>query len=279
MNIPREHELFRWSLSLYLVWYYLQLLPSFFVFFSRDGMVSRTLLHPRYPSLFFIFDSNFSLVAGLVTLLILVICFALGKLNRLGLLTLIAIHVSFHNINPLIIHEPQQLSNLFLVLFLLFLPIRNRQECDPKILQICIAFLAFYYFVAGVKKLPDPMWRSGEALRLILIWPGFQKQNWVNGWLATHPIFTSTFSFATLAFELLAPLGIFIKRLRPFWMVAGLVFHTAIAVALEVGTFSAIMIASYALLLNPSTLRTLTRPSSALIRRLGASRQLKSQIQ
>ncbi len=61
-------------------------------------------------------------------------------------------------------------------------------------------------------------------------------------------------AWATFAAELLIPLGLWWRRTRPVAILVGLGFHAFIGVAMDIGTFGAIAVASYVLFLEPETL-------------------------
>lgn len=245
---------FRWSLAIYLLWYYLLMVPNLETYYSAHGMIDRLYLNPRYPSLFFLLPQDTFLWLSFIFIIFLIGMFALGRLSRPLVFVLFLFHLSFHNANPLIIHEPQQLSNLFLILFTFFIPPNDREEIDPIISKILILSLGCYYFVAGVKKLPDPKWLSGEALHQLVGWSGLSRFNFVSAFLEKHSALSKFFTWLSLIFEISAPIGFILKKLRPYWFIFGLLFHVMIGVTLDVGTFSHIMIASYALLLDHKTI-------------------------
>jgi hypothetical protein len=247
-----EISWFRRALGAYLIYSYALLLPDFLFFYGPHGMVDRTALQPAFPSLLLLHESP--AVHWIVVAVLFVLSGALmvGRLGRLGVLTLFLIHVSFHNANPLIIHEPSQILSLFLICLLVFLPLQDTDEFDPFIVRTLVIALGVYYLFAGLKKLPDPLWRSGEALGLLLAWDGLRSPTAVNRVLVSNPAVTRLLDFGTLAFELFF-LPLALTRARPWLLVLGITFHLLIASVMNVGTFSAIMLVWYTLLLDEPT--------------------------
>ena len=264
--VVHEAGLFRVALGAYLFYYYATLIPDFFVYFGPSSMIAPGLLPPPRLSPLFLIWHPAPLLAALAALLVLLGLFTVGIQPKRLLIPLWLLHLSFHHANPLIIHEPQQLANLFL-LCCFFLPIDSgpallsaadptplarRQEQAAPIIRLLLIALAVYYAVSGLKKLPDPLWRSGSALWYLLQWPPFGKPNAVTALLLAHPTLAVVFTYGTLAFELSVPFLLFTRR-RPLLLLAGVVFHGLIALTMEVGGFMPIMLVWYALALDART--------------------------
>lgn len=177
---------------------------------------------------------------------------AADKLSKAGQLVLLALQLSLHHANPLIIHEPQQIANFLLVVSLLW-PSRPDHPQVPGLRRIMVMILCSYYLVAGLKKLPDARWWEGDALRLLLGWGPLARQNpWVAR-LLELPWLLKVGTWSTLLFELSFPL-IALTRWRQFLIPVALLFHALIASTLEVGTFGLIMAAFLCFLCPPRPL-------------------------
>lgn len=242
----------RVALGLYLVLYYAALSLRLGDFFGPGSMVDPSLV--LIPSPLFLVWNQTVMRLLIVLLFALTGLFIAGYRARLVLVPLFALHLAFHHANPYIIHEPQQLTNLLLVCGF-FIPIERggaRNGIDAKIVKALNAYLGCYYFIAGAKKLSDPLWRRGEALWNLVQWDPGRKWGAVPDFLIAHPNLCRLGSWAALLFELSFIFLVF-TRARPWLMVAGLLFHLTIYLTLEVGSFSYVMLPWYALLLDPPT--------------------------
>ena len=184
----------------------------------------------------------------------------IGFYTKLVMLFLIPLHIGFHLANPLIIHEPQQLTNLLLVI-LFFLPLNDgislKKNLDiwkplhPKhqrwILHSLLLYLGIYYFFAGAKKIPDHHWISGNAVKLLASWPFLATQNFVNSFMRMDLI-SKFFSWMTLIFEIGFIIIAFTKHRRHL-IYLGIFFHLGISLTLDVGQFFWAMLQWYPLLL------------------------------
>ncbi|MFL5786338.1 MAG: hypothetical protein ACJ76H_17095, partial [Bacteriovoracaceae bacterium] len=110
----------------FIIYYVFVLCPHWNDFFSSHGLID--------PDRFGIFPGSWlhslwafdGLKLGLfVVTLILFLFYTFGYYARWAQIFLLPLILGFHNANPLINHEPQQLNNLLLLL-LLFCPIEAR---------------------------------------------------------------------------------------------------------------------------------------------------------
>ena len=240
---------FRKCLAVYILYYYCRLLPHFAYIFSAQGMVDRKELGPVFAhSLLFLSDSEWWLYGLFAGLLLLSALFFLDKLNRLGLMILFLLNLSFQNANPYILHEPQQVTSLFLLIFAFFLP-TGEDELDPFLFKGLVLFLGVYYFVVGFKKALDPLWLRGDALSALLHWNMIGIDNAITRWLLKYPWLTRMLDFLTIFFELSFLAALF-TRWFFVYVFAGILFHLFIRLTCSVGTFSEIMLVWYALVLR-----------------------------
>jgi len=138
--------------------------------------------------------------------------------------------------------------------------------------QVCLM-----YFWAGINKF-TASFLSGDVLASFL--GGAQLGRGLSGAildLALSPearervvAFTSDpshmqpLAWGTVALELSLPFALWWRPARPLAILAGLVFHVAIGISMDILTFSLVCTASYLLFLEPETLaRLLPRRSSA----------------
>ncbi|OYZ18101.1 MAG: hypothetical protein B7Y39_14130 [Bdellovibrio sp. 28-41-41] len=238
-------KLFRYFLAIHQIWLLSFLLRDSWSWFGKNQMV--TLRTPDFPTVFDFFNQSPVIIQVFLGMTIVIWgLFALDKLNRWGQVLLFFLNVSIHNANPYIIHEPQQMVNLLLMIQIFFLPSSAKQPVDKNILQILSVFLGVYYLLAGLKKLPDALWLHGQALEILLLWPPFFKGNLFTLFLKNNSYLLVFTNYLVLVFELLF-LPLLFSRLRRWLFLLGLLIHLGISASMEVGTFSWIMLCWYLL--------------------------------
>lgn len=245
----------------FLIYYTVALSPNWTQFFSSQGYISPEKFE-FYPGswLFWIWDFDLLKLVLFGLTYILIIFYTLGFFTKLSMLLLIPLQIGFHLANPLIIHEPQQLTNLLMVL-LFMLPIDNAwslkkgpvlwRPLDEKklkhILSVMLLYLGIYYFFAGAKKIPDEHWISGQAVKLLASWPFLANDNFMNEF-SQIDIVSKFFSWFTVLFELAFVFVAFTAKRRVLIYI-GTLFHIGISLTLDVGLFFWAMIQWYPLLL------------------------------
>ena len=264
-NQINEIGLFRTALGIYLLYYQCILFKDFSTYFGPGSMIIPELLTLKFSILFWVWNS---LVLKILFLIMmgLTLIFMLGVINLWMFIGLFILQISFHQANPVIISEPQQLANLFLLMFFFifpntyptFLTLKNYPSTglmtkeDKQIINILIVFLGLYYLLAGLKQLPDPLWRKGEALYYILKWPIMSKDNFIVQELLKHAFILKALNYGVLVFEI-SFIFLVYSRFRWILIVLGLGYHLGIYMTLDVGSFSQIMLVWYMLLLDEQT--------------------------
>jgi len=121
---------------------------------------------------------------------------------------------------------------------------------------LCL-LVASIYLGAAITKIRLPDFATGDLLEFSLLddayggrYPGF--------WLATQPKRLVLASYAVILFELLFPFLIWVPTLRRGLLVAGFVFHTALAAMMHLAMFSPVMIAALFAFMRESDLRFLS---------------------
>lgn len=115
-------------------------------------------------------------------------------------------------------------------------------------LQLCII-----YFYSGVEKLKGQTWWDGTAL-----WSVFANPQMVIAdltWTKHFPFLILTISFGTILFELYFPVLVWVKKMRPYFLAAGICFHAGIGFLLALWGFALVMISPYALFLPQSFIK------------------------
>lgn len=243
-----EIQWFRLLLALHQIIYLLKFLPNPAIWFLPGEMVIPNWTYPHVVSFVHLLsvDWQVNLVWGL--LVIGWIILGTGRLSKIGQLFLFFLQVSLHNANPLIIHEPQQIANFFLFFSVLW-PDSQSSQTKLQMKRLMLAFLCIYYFLAGLKKLPDSLWLEGKALQILLNWQPIARNNFLVEYFLKYPTLLKLATWLTLVFELGFSF-IAWSRFRLWLIPIGFIFHFSINLLLEVGSFSWIMAPWYAFLLS-----------------------------
>lgn len=179
---------------------------------------------------------------------------------------LVLLNSQFHGLNPLIVHEPQQILN-FLILILPFLNCTvykgpelldfksGNEDKAPLEIGLLTFFLGFYYLLAGVKKIPILAWQQGYGFKETLSWNGIARP-----WLESiEPYFNNIYidfiltsmNYSILVFEITFLLLVFTKYKR-FLIPLGVTFQMLNLVLFDVGLFFIIMLSFYPVLISKS---------------------------
>lgn len=246
-----EIDLFRKSIALVQGIYFVSLIPRLNDFFGVGGWVS-----PLYKGNVFslLRLSNSEMFRWVLLFLALGFLFMLfkGVFNKLSLLFFYLVNLSFYTWNPYIQHEAQPIMNLFFIA-MFFLPTNNQKQHDPFIKNALIVMLGIYYFLAGIKKLPDKHFLDATAIEGILSWNVMAKNINFNLFLVNYlkwPMRAMT--YLTLFFEMSFIFAIF-TRFRLYYLVFGVLFHFLIFLTIDVGNLSFVMLCWYVLLLDSDT--------------------------
>ncbi len=124
-------------------------------------------------------------------------------------------------------------------------------------LHLCVVYLS-----SGIEKALGEQWWNGEAIWRALMRPSDVGLDF--SWLAYHPLVARIACWGTLAVEIGYAFLVWPRRTRPFWIMASIGLHLAIAIALGLFFFSAIMIALNvaAFLIPAGPLQAVTRTSA-----------------
>jgi len=109
--------------------------------------------------------------------------------------------------------------------------------------------VAIIYASSGLWKLFGPVWRDGSGVYYALSNNVFHRAP--QAIPAGAATMMSVFTYGTLLFELAFPLLMLTKPTRRLAFAAGIALHVGLCIALELGLFSWLMIASYLAFLDP----------------------------
>ncbi len=120
----------------------------------------------------------------------------------------------------------------------------------PWALRLLQLELALGYALSGWAKLRGSTWHDGTALGLAMRIEDLQRFV-APEWLFEQDVLLNVLTWATLAFEASFLFLVWNRRLRPWVLGLGVLFHIGIDVLFDVGFFSWVMIAAYLAFLPP----------------------------
>jgi hypothetical protein len=126
-------------------------------------------------------------------------------------------------------------------------------------LRLIQLHLCLIYAVSGLAKLQGGVWWDGGAVLMILLEPEYRVGNYL--WLAAYPRFLNFLTHATVALEVLYPVLVWVRVLRPLMLIGMVSFHVGIDLTMGLREFSLAMIAGNLAFVSGSWLRGESRKS------------------
>jgi hypothetical protein len=120
-------------------------------------------------------------------------------------------------------------------------------------LRLIQLHLCLIYAVAGLAKLQGEAWWNGEAMLMILLAPEYRVGDYL--WLAAYPRFLNFLTHATVALEVLYPVFVWVRVLRPLMITGMILLHVGIDLTMGLREFSLAMIAGNLAFVSGSWLR------------------------
>ena len=114
--------------------------------------------------------------------------------------------------------------------------------------------VASIYLGAAVTKIRLPDFATGDLLEFSLLDDAFGGR-WLGHWLSTRPKLLILASFATIAFELLFPVLVWVPRLRRPMLVCATAFHLSLTAMMHLEIFTPIMLAALCAFLKEEDLQ------------------------
>ncbi|MBX2916306.1 MAG: HTTM domain-containing protein [Cyclobacteriaceae bacterium] len=102
--------------------------------------------------------------------------------------------------------------------------------------------IALIYFLSGYDKLITTSWRNGDAIFAINNLDFFSNPNFV---LQPGEVSALVIAWFVILFEISFAFFVWFKKLKKYWLLAGVVFHLAIIIFMGLLDFGIIMILSY----------------------------------
>lgn len=121
-------------------------------------------------------------------------------------------------------------------------------QCDmfssagARLIQIQISVI---YCFTGLHKLKGASWWEGSALWLALGNRQYAISDFT--WFSHWPLMVAMMGYMTLIFEIYFPLFVWNPKTKPYVLMAGVFFHTGVALTMGIWSFAGVMIGAYAL--------------------------------
>lgn len=192
-----------------------------------------------------------------------------GLFPRVGAFVVWLAHTSLQHRTPQILNSGDRLFAI-VALLAVMMPLANRfsfhawlrarkglptplvSSWGLRLLQLQIAYV---YANTAMSKAIVGRWRDGRALYDVFASPVFAE--WPT-WVGFAPL-VAVMTWGTLCFEFGFPTLVWLRRLRPWVLLAGIGFHVMIDVLMVIPMFSWIMIVSYAAFLDDEDVARLAR--------------------
>jgi len=123
-------------------------------------------------------------------------------------------------------------------------------EDNPVARTMLLLIYLNLYASTGFSKAFIPDWWNGNAMALNLVDLNFGGRA-LGLWLSGKPWLCAVSGWFSIAFEAGFPFLIWFRKINPFVLAAGVLFHLGILLTLRVNTFSLVAVAAYPALLYP----------------------------
>jgi hypothetical protein len=205
-----------------------------------------------------------SVVASLFTAS--AVLFFVGFRARIFGLLLAYLHLSFQARNPFILNSGDSLFMIQLVLSSVA-PLSGRWSVDAWLARrrgrslapgtvwgqrLVGLQIAYVYLNSTLAKLTNERWQDGMAMRDVLASPVFAE--WPT--YVDSRALVMLLTYSALVYEGVFPFVVWFRRLRPWFLAWGVIFHVSIDLTMVIPIFSAIMIASFPAFMTDEEVRT-----------------------
>lgn len=236
---PLWLALLRCGTGLLLLLTGLQLWPDFDLLYGAGSIVDHRLLSGRAGTGPMDFTGRGHLAAYIVCCALL----AWGRWPRLWAVLLCFLHHQLYLAQPAFTYGFDYIAASALF-YCVWFPVGNpASRWATPCLRVLQLHLCAIYFFGGLDKLIGPTWHNGEAL-----WKAIHLPDLAGAWrpdtsfLAHYPPVVTLSGWMVIILELAYPLCIWLRPVRPVWLLGIVGVHTGIALFMGLYHFSAMMI-------------------------------------
>ncbi|HEY8943246.1 MAG TPA: HTTM domain-containing protein [Polyangiaceae bacterium] len=262
----RRLGFFRAVFGAYLLYYYLDLFQFLHLYFFPPGLLPPAELEAAaQPNvLAWVRYGTFPRLSAYLLTVAAAVCLAIGLQTRLAAFLCWILHQAWLGI-PAGRNSGDNAVAVACFLFLLaalaghaqravsfdsrFRRARDEATIPAWPLRLFQVQLVYIYFFSGFHKLASQDWYLGEALFYVLQQRGWSRFDF--SWF-THPIPVGLATYGTLLFELVIfPVFVWMRKIRPWVLLAGVAFHLGIGTTMRVFVFGEIMPLLYLSFVDP----------------------------
>lgn len=169
------------------------------------------------------------------------------------------LYVNLHNANYEVSNGGYNLIQLLLFFHIFWFRLSDRAENRGASLMRLLHNLSFYgvwlqvsllYLSAGLFKLNGIHWLNGDAIAHVLAIEEYSLP-WIIPVAETNPWWMMLASWTTLTYQILFAVVIWIRPIRPYWLLLGTFIHLGIAFMVGITDFGIVMVLSYLIFMNP----------------------------
>jgi hypothetical protein len=268
--------------------------PRLLTWFGEKGVESAQAVNLCYGSprfdLLILFGSNDTITICLyLALIIAALCLTVGLFSRSSALIVWLLLLSFHNRNFFILNAGDHL--LRVCTFLLFFAPAGKMysvdswikkkannaasniTCEPWVQRLFQILLCTIYYEAFTIKLTGRNWLSGTAVYYVLHCKEFQRFHFLQ--LFNQPMVYQFLNWATLGIEFSLFSLIWIKELRYWVLLCGLIFHLGIECTMVFGLFEYATVSLYVNFINPRIIERLCSQISRFLMKIPLSNTIQ----
>jgi hypothetical protein len=221
---------FLWALSV---------LPDATTFFGPDGVVTGAPHRAGAWSVLHVWDSGAAAVLLVVLLAIGGLCLAAGFATRVASVVVFVAFVSLGNRNPFIGNAGDALLRV-LSLYMVLAAFAPRSAWPLRLIQIQVSLI---YIGTVWAKLRGSAWPDGDAVAYAFRLEDLARFAVPD--IGASLLVTHVMTYGTLVVEAALGVLIWVRRLRPWLLVAGVCLHLGIEYRLRVGFFSWAILTTY----------------------------------
>jgi hypothetical protein len=265
-------HLFRLIFGLTLFGFYLSRTVDLEFFYTDSGILHLNVIPEVVPTRFRFsvldyFQGIFSLYFFHSLFLVSLLTMAFGIFPRISAGVALLLHLSFLHRNMTIAYGVDSISSFFLFCLIFSCSkIRKGALFESMALRFLQIQVCVIYAYSGLEKLRGVLWWKGEALWYALA--NYQIARFDFSWLAHAPLLIVFGTYSTLLWEIYFPVIVWIKPIRKYVLLFGIILHFGIAVTVQIPFFALLMISSYILFLDSKELIALSKIYKSLFQRL-----------
>jgi hypothetical protein len=258
--------LFTKALYAFLLLNYIRLLPIADQIWSNESFIILSKGVHGFDRLAFLLNEPFYREHYLWILLSTMGFLLMGIVGLQNVFTrtfVFVLYVNLHNANYEVSNGGYNLIQLLLFFHIFWFRLSDRAENRGASLMRLLHNLSFYgvwlqisllYLSAGLFKLNGDHWLIGDAIAHVLAIEEYSLP-WIIPVAETNPWWMMLASWTTLVYQILFAVIIWVRPLRPYWLLLGTFIHLGIAFVVGITDFGIIMVLSYLIFMNPKSIQ------------------------